>query len=167
MRIKARLGWLLLVLVALFTVSPVAVLAQVERIDLSLNLMPGDYYKEVTPGEEYLFYLEVRNIGNRPITNIRFSADEPEGWVVSFSPASISDLSAGSFQTVDVRITPATSAVRDDYQVYIIAEANELRRVISTTLRVETVNSMWLWIGLVVAVLVVAGFVVVYRRFGR
>jgi uncharacterized membrane protein len=143
------------------------VLAQEERIDLTLNLIPGYYNKEVTPGEEHILYLEVRNNGNTPLTNIRFSADEPENWVVSFSPASISSLGAGSSQTIDISVTPAGNAEEGEYRINLFADADETRKVITSFLRVETVNSMWLRIGLAVAALVIAGFVVVYMRFGR
>jgi uncharacterized membrane protein len=139
---------------------PGTVLAQEEKIDLVLRLTPGGYYKKVAPGEENILYLEIHNAGNKPITNIRLSSDEPEGWVVKFMPVSIDYLGASSVQTVDVSVKPAGNAAKDEYQVNIIAEANETRRVISTFLRVETATSVWLWVGVAVAALVVAGFIV-------
>ena len=147
--------------------SPGTVLAQEEKIDLTLRLIPGDYYKEVMPGEEHILYLEVHNTGNKPITNIRFSSDEPEGWIVRFKPLSIDYLGASSSQTIDVSIMPASNTEKGEYRLNLIAEADQTKKVISTFLRVETANSMWLWTGIVVAALVVAGFIVIYMRFGR
>lgn len=168
MRICGRICRLILYLVPLMlALSPVMVLAQEEKIDLTLRLMPGYYNKEVIPGEEHILYLEVRNTGDKPITNIRFSSDGPEDWVVRFRPASISSLGASSSQTIDVSVTPASNAEKGEYQISLIADADETRKVITSFLRVETVNSVWLWIGIAVAALVIAGFVVVYRRFGR
>ena len=59
--------------------SPSIVLAQEEKIDLTLRLVNGRYYSEVEPGKDNIFFLEIRNIGNRAITNIRFSSVKPEG----------------------------------------------------------------------------------------
>lgn len=168
MRIGGKICRLLLCVMGLMLILPFGtVLAQEEKIDLTLRLVPGGYYKKVTPGEENIFYLEVHNAGNKPITGIRLSSDGPEGWVVKFMPVSIDYLGASSVQTVDVSVKPASNAAKDEYQVNIIAEANETRRVISAFLRVETVISLWLWVGVAVAALVVAGFVIIYRCFGR
>ena len=168
MRFSLIIYWLLLCVMGLMLIlSPGTVLAQEEKIDLILRLIPDDYYKKVTPGEENILYLEIRNAGNKPITNIRLSSDEPEGWVVKFNPVSIDYLGANSFQTVDVNIEPASNAARDEYQVSLIAEASETRKVISTFFRVETATSIWLWVGVAVTALVVAGFIIIYLRFGR
>ena len=168
MRIGRKICWLLLYVVGfMLTLSPGMVLAQEEKTDLALRLIPGDYYKKVTPGDENILYLEIHNTGNKPITNIRLSSVEPEAWIVKFKPMSIDYLSAGSFQTVDVNIKPASDTARGEYQVSLIAEANETRKVMSTFLRVESVTSLWLWVGAAVAALVVAGFIIVFMRFGR
>jgi len=48
-----------------------------------------------------------------------------------------------------------------------IAEANETWTVTSTMLRVETGSSFWLWVGLGVAALAIAGIIFIFLRFGR
>ena len=50
-----------------FLSSPAALLAQEGRVDLSLRLLSGYYYSEVTPGEDNTLYAEVRNNGNRKV----------------------------------------------------------------------------------------------------
>ncbi len=168
MRTIRKINWLLLsVMVLALLLSSGTVLAQEEKLDLFLTLMPGDYHRDVKPGEESLFYLEIRNNDTSPVTNISLSSTAPEGWEIKFKPETVDYVGAKSLQTVDVSITPASAAVKDQYQINIIAEANGIRKVTSTWIMVETANSIWLWIGIVAAVLVVAGFIVVYRRFGR
>jgi len=147
--------------------SPGTVLAQDEKTELTLRLMPGDYNRSVTPGEDNTLYLEVHNTGNKSITNIEFSSDGPEGWDIDFEPASIGYLGNGSQQTVNVSIRPAANTYKGRYQFNLIAEANETRRVTSIYLRVETFMSTWLWMGIAVAALVIGGFVIIYLRFGR
>jgi len=168
MRFSLIIYWLLLCVMGLMLIlSPGTVLAQEEKVDLILRLIPGDYYKKVTPGEENILYLEIHNAGNKPITNIRLSSDEPEGWVVKFKPISVDYLGASSLQTVDVNIKPPSNTTRGEYRINLIAEASETRKVISTFLRVETATSIWLWVGVAVAAVVVAGFIIIYLRFGR
>ena len=83
--------WLFLLIVGLVAClgSPAVLLAQEAKVDLSLRMLPEYYYKEVIPEEENALFMEVRNNGDKEITNIRFDSDKPEGWVVDFKPGSI------------------------------------------------------------------------------
>ena len=147
--------------------SPTMLLAQEAKVDLSLRMLPDYYYKEVIPGEDNALFMEIRNRGDNEITNIRFHSDKPEGWVVDFKPGSIDYLSAGSSQTIDVKVIPGLDTSRGEYNLTFIAEADETRTATSTMLRVENGSSFWLWVGLGVAALVIAGFIVILLRFGR
>jgi len=161
--------WLYLLIAGILTclVSPASVLAQEAKVDLSLRMLPDYYYKEVTPGEENTLFMEVRNNGNKGLYNIKFDSDSPKGWVVNFTPTSIDYLSAGSSETVDVKVIPSSGASRGEYNLTIIAEAIETRAATSTMLRIDSGPSFWLWVGVGVAALVVVGFVVIFLRFGK
>ena len=163
-----KVHWLLLFAVgAMAVLLPRAAFAQAEKIDLILRLVSGGYYNTIAPGESKTVFLELENGGNKAITGIRLSADKPEGWVVEFKPDSIAYLGAGSAQTIDVIITPASDAGRREYTVTMIAQASETKRVTSTMVRIEAAISFWLWVGIAVAVLVAAGFVMIFLRSGR
>ena len=86
---------------------------------------------------------------------------------MDFKPDNIGYLGAGSSQTIDVKVIPGHDTDRGEYNLTFIAEANETRTATSTMLRVETGSSFWLWVGLSVAALVIAGFVAIFLRFGR
>jgi len=161
--------WLFLLIAGLlaYLVSPAVLLAQEAKVDLSLRMLPEYYYKEVISGEDNALFMEVRNNGDKEITNIRFNSDKPEGWVVDFRPNNIDFLGAGSSQTIDVKVIPNRYTRRGEYNLTFIAEANETRTATSTILRVENGSSFWLWVGLGVAALVIAGFIVIFLRFGR
>ena len=169
MKAGKKIPWLsLLIAVLIMLLVPPAILfAQEAKVDLSLRMLPEYRYKEVTPGEDNTLFMEVRNNGDKEITNIRFDSDKPQGWVVDFNPDSISYLSAGSSQTVDVNVIPSRDTGRGEYNLTFLAEANETRTATSTMLRVENGSSFWLWVGLGVAAFVIAGFVVIYLRFGK
>lgn len=153
----------ILVYLGSFTV----VLAQEAKVDLFLRIFPEYYYKEVIPGEDNALFMEVRNNGDKEITNIKFDSDKPEGWVVEFKPGSINYLSAGSSQTIDINVIPGRDISRGEYNLTIIAEATETRTATSTMLRVKKGSSFWPWVGGGVVALVIAGFIVIFRRFGR
>jgi uncharacterized membrane protein len=169
MKAGKKVLWLSLLIAVLIMllVAPAVLFAQETKVDLSLRMLPEYHYKEVTPGEDNTLFMEIRNNGNKEITNIRFDSDKPQGWVVDFNPDSISYLSAGSSQTVDVNVIPSRDTGRGEYNLTFLAEANETRAATSTMLRVETGPSFWLWVGIGLAALVIAGFVIIYRRFGR
>jgi uncharacterized membrane protein len=147
--------------------TPTVVLAQEAKVDLSLRMLPDYYYKEVIPGEENTLFMEVRNNGNIGISNIKFDSDRPKGWIVNFEPKNIAYLSAGSSQTIDVKVIPSSATSREEYNLTIIAEATETRAATGTMLRVESGPSIWLWVGVGVTALVVVGFVVIFLRFGK
>jgi uncharacterized membrane protein len=156
---------LLVVILMPYLTAPVCLLAQADKIELNLRLLPGSY-NELTAGDNNTLFLEVKNNGNTKITNISLDSNKPVGWKVDFEPAIIGQLSAGSSQTVDVIIVPSDSSGRGEYTVTLIAEASETRAATSAFLRVENGSSFWLWLGGGVAILVVAVFVIVFRRFG-
>jgi uncharacterized membrane protein len=167
MRISRKIYWLLLVTVGLAAVLwPCSMLAQAEKTDLTLNVV-YDNYRSLKAGEERTMFLEVGNSGDRELTDIRLTADSPQGWTIEFNPPVIDKLAAGSFQTVDITLKPADNEAKGDYNIAVIAQANETRRVTSIYVRVESSSLFWVWVGAGVAALLIAGFVVIFMRFGR
>lgn len=165
-----KIYWLPLFVVGLMAIlSPCPILAQVEKTDLTLRMVPDSYYNRITAGKDKAIFLdlEIGNTGNKAITNIRLYADLPEGWTVEFRPGLIDYLGPGSFETVDVIIRPVSNAAKGEYTVALIAEAKETRRMTSIFVSVESASLFWVWVGVGVAALIVAGFVFIFVRFGR
>ncbi len=160
---------LLFILMAVFITvpSPRLILAQEGKIGLDLSLVADGYYNKVTAGKDNIFFLEIRNTGDKAITNIRLSSIKPEGWVIDFKPGNIDYLGPGNFQTVDVNIKPPDKTTEDRYKVTLIAESNEIRKVLGIQTTVEAPKDYWLWIGGIILLVVIAGFIVVFMRFGR
>ena len=168
MTIDRKACWLFLFTVGLMTMLfPRPVLAQERTTELTLTLVSGDYYDEITAGKDNILFLEIRNIGSRAITNIRLSSEKPEDWVVEFRPGEIDYLDSDSLKTVDVSIKPDGKTAKGRYRVILIAETNEIRRVSSIWVTVETPGFFWLWVGVIVGLIVVAGFVFIFVCFGR
>ena len=166
--IRRFIRLLLLATVLMSSLAPCSLLyAQEGKVNLSLNLLPGYYYKEVAPGENTALFMEIRNYGDTAITDIKLTADKPKEWVVKIVPDSISMLSAGSSQTVDVSVVPGTNSPNGEYTVTVIADATETRTVVSSTLRIKSDSSLWLWIGIGVAAVVAAVFAIIFIRVGK
>ncbi len=174
MRISQKLLYLFLIPAALMTLAfPARLFAQTqpqprETTGLNFILLDNFYYNSLKPGESKTLYLNLENTGNTTVTNISFSSpDKPEGWIVTFKPASIDSLKAGLKAPVDVNIVPAPGAVRDDHTIVLIATADQTRAVASTTIHIENGFSSWQWVGVGIGILVLAAFLIVFRRFGR
>ncbi len=146
---------------------PSQILAQGDRVELTLRLLPRYYYIEIIPGENKTLYLEIENSGNKAITNIRLFSDKPPGWIVDFRPEFIGHLGAGNHKAIDVNVVADPDTDKGKYTLTLIAEADQTRTVTSTVLRVENAFSLWQWVGLGMGALVIAGFIILYRRFGR
>ncbi len=142
-------------------------LAQEVGAGLNLRLVSGGFNDEVNPGEDNLFFMEIANSSSDSITNIALSADKPEGWIVEFAPDTIDVLSAGDYRTVDVNIKPPSNINKGRYTVTVIADSAGARRVMSIFVRVENGISDWAWVGAIVVAVVITGFVIIFRRFGR
>ena len=95
------------------------------------------------------------------------SSIKREGWVVDFKPGKIDYLGPGNFQTVDLNIRPPDRTDEGWYEVTLIAESDEIRKVLGIRTTVEAPKGYWLWIGGILLLVVVAGFIIVFLRFGR
>lgn len=172
-KINSKACWLFLFMALLMTtlLLPQPALAQERQIDLTLRLFSRGSYNEVIAGKANSFYLEISNIGNKAITDIKLSSDKPDGWVIDFTTGKIDYLGPGSLQTIDVNIKPPENVSGGEYGVNIIAEANETRKVEKFWVTVKTTSvkttSVWLWIGVGVVLAAIIAFVFIYRRFGR
>ncbi len=117
---------------------PQPALAQERQTDLTLRLVPNrSNFIEVAAGKANMLFLEVNNIGNKAITDIKLSSDKTEGWVIEFNPGKIDSLAPSSLQTVNVNIKPPGNVVRGEHAINIIAEASEIRKVANFSVTVK------------------------------
>ena len=136
-RIISKVWRLFLLIVVLMTVLLFTqpALAQTEdKTELTLRLYNALNSETVpaTAAEDNRFFLEVKNTGTRPITNIKLSVQSPEGWIITIYPAAINSLSPGSLNALDVNIRPAGKATSYMQLVTFTAQANEIQNVKSS-----------------------------------
>ncbi len=111
--------------------------------------------------------LSLTNDGTAPITNVKLDSTPPNGWTVTFDPATIASVDPGKTQAVTAHIVPSSDAVAGDYVVTMKASGDK-----STSASVDirfTVNTSleWAIIGIALIAIVVVGLWWVFRRFGR
>ncbi len=144
-----------------------SVLAQDKKDGLILRDVTGGYNNEVMPGEIKTFFIEVENESNISTNDIRFTSDTPKEWMVEFKPASIDALNAGSYQTLEVSITAPRNVQKGNYSVTVIADSSIGRRVTGIYLRVENGTNLWMWVGCILGVIVIALFIFIFIRFSK
>ncbi|TET84366.1 MAG: hypothetical protein E3J46_11130, partial [Desulfobacteraceae bacterium] len=129
----------------------------------SLDLIPSDrYYREATANRDNQFSLTVKNTGSGELTNIRFSAEKPQGWIVEFEPAKIDRLAAGISHEIQVNVKPASRTDRRYHEMTLIAEADQTRQTTIMNIRVEEPKGFWMWIGGAIALLVIGAFTFIF-----
>ena len=170
-RVTSQGWWFFLFITALMPILLLtqAVMAQTKVTDLNLWLRDGqnNYNNEAKAGQDNKFFLDVRNTGTELITNIKLSVEVPEGWTIEINPAQINALNAGSLNTVDVNIIPIGKAIKQGYEVIFTAQSNEIANVKQSFLVNVTPAQVWIWVWIAAGVVVVAGFVLIYLKFGR
>jgi|TARA_B100002003_G_scaffold26933_1_gene22361 uncharacterized membrane protein len=189
MKITGKIRWLLVGVFCLIALAgPQTLLAQEEkRTDLFvrdrlsgpalppvpfepnfvLTLSLGNSYNELKAGKDNRLFLEIRNIGDTTITGIRLSSQGPEGWTIEFNPVEIDSLSGGNFQTVDLIVRPDSKVTKGGYNVTVIAEANEIRKTEAIWLNVVEPAFLWVWVGAIIVVAVIAAFITIFVRSSR
>ncbi|OGO24831.1 MAG: hypothetical protein A2Z28_08310 [Chloroflexi bacterium RBG_16_51_9] len=160
---------LFLFLIVLIPALAQPALAQTKITDLNLWLRDGqnNYNNEAKAGQDNKFFLDVRNTGTEVITNIKLSVEPPEGWTIEIKPSEIASLMSGSLYTVDVNIKPVGKATKEGREVIFTAQSNEIQNVKSSFFVTVKPAQFWIWVWIAAGVLVVAGFVLIYMRFGR
>ena len=146
---------------------PRAALAQEEKPDLSLRLLTNDYYTEITAGETKVILLEIRNTGSTAILDIELSAIQPQGWTADFEPDRIAVLNPADSIVTKVTVRTAPKSAQERYEVILRADSTAVHRAVSTWLMVVPPEGRWLWVGGIIAAVVIAAFGVVFWRFGR
>jgi len=93
----------------------------------------------------------------------------PTNWKVTFGGEDtfkLDSLAAGTQENVVATITPASDAISGDYIVTFNGASTEGSKSVDVRVTVET-SPLWLIVGIAVIVLVIAGLLYVFQRYGR
>jgi uncharacterized membrane protein len=133
---------------------------------LALTGPNGRLSGEATAGKAETFTFNIGNTGSAPAKNVRFTANAPSGWKVSFRPDQMPGLDTSGAQPLQVEITPSEKAIAGDYMVTIRANGDGASD--SADFRV-TVTTSTIWgvagLGIIAAAVLVLALAV--ARYGR
>lgn len=121
---------------------------------------------EARAGADNHITVILENFGTGTIDNITFTSTKSEGWSITFTPYNVEALEAGLRQEVDVKITPPAKTIAGDYNVLLKFLGEQATYTIELRVTVVT-PTIWGGAGIGIAVAVIAGLVILFRRLGR
>lgn len=124
------------------------------------------YNMDARAGQDNHITIILENYGTGTLENISFSSTKSEGWSITFNPYKVESLEPGLKQEVDVVVTPPSKTIAGDY--HVILRMTSEKATYNIELRVTVVTpTIWGGAGIGIAVAVIAGLVVLFRRLGR
>lgn len=119
------------------------------------------------PGQAFAIKVYVTNDGTGgALTNVYPDVEAPTGWTVNATPAAINSIRAGETQVFEVGLVPPANIVASDYSVNVNVKSDQAQS--SSEYRITiTTDSYVPYIGAAIIVAILAGLLIVYRKFGR
>ena len=117
-------------------------------------------------GEDNHYSIIVENYGTGVLKSIALTSTKSEGWSITFTPYRIESLEPGLSQEVDVVITPPKKTIAGDYHVILKIIGEKASDNIELRVTVVT-PTIWGGAGIGIAIAVIAGLAVLFRRLGR
>ena len=133
---------------------------------LTLSTPDGRLNTQVNAGSASTMTLVVHNTGSAELDGVTVSGTTPQGWTVSFDPATIPAIAAGDSTNVTATITPTGDAIAGDYALTFSAKNDQANDSVDIRTTVAT-SAIWGVVGLVAIGLVFVGLFFVFRRYGR
>jgi|GEM_PF-781152 len=120
----------------------------------------------VRPDQTNHITIQLTNAFSGTVNNIIFTAEEPAGWDITFTPGTVAVLEPGVTQEIDVVITPPTGTEAGDYPLTLkaIGDQTETEREYRITVVTSTA---WGSAGIGIAVAIIVGLAIWFRQSGR
>ena len=120
----------------------------------------------VRPDQTNHITIQLTNAFSGTVNNIIFTAEEPAGWDITFTPGTVAVLEPGVTQEIDVVITPPAGTEAGDYPLTLkaIGDQTETEREYRITVVTSTA---WGSAGIGIAVAIIVGLAIWFRQSGR
>ncbi|MCD1296336.1 alpha-galactosidase [Methanocella sp. CWC-04] len=119
------------------------------------------------PGETFSIDVYVTNDGTGgTLTNVNPEVTAPDGWVINCYPEMISTIKAGETQKFTISVQSPGNIVASDYEVDIDVNSDQVMK--EKTYRITIATESYIpYIGGAIIIMVLAGLVLVFRKYGR
>lgn len=134
--------------------------------DIELTTPRGLMSSDITAGSTKRIDLVIRNTGSAELKDIQLTANKPVDWEVTFDPAKIDKMTAGSTTNVTATVKAASKALPGDYIAKITAKTPEVNTTAEFRLSVHT-PMIYGWLGILIIVVVLGGVYYLFRKYGR
>ncbi|HMK46551.1 MAG TPA: NEW3 domain-containing protein [Methanocella sp.] len=123
---------------------------------------------DAKPGTAFNIKVYVTNSGKgAALTNVYPSVEAPSGWTVSSSPETANTIQAGNMQVFTVSVLPPANIQASDYDVKVTVKSDQANSdVLDYRINVTT-DSYVMYIAVGIVLVVIAGLVIVFRKYGR
>lgn len=134
---------------------------------VGMSMSSVKYAYDAQPGQPFNIIAYVANTGQGGVlTNVNVNATAPQGWIVSVSPNGVNSIKAGESQTFTITVQPPGNIVASDYEVSLKAQSDQAEDGKDYRITVQT-QSYIPYIGGGIILVVIAGLVLIYRKYGR
>jgi len=145
------------------------------RYDFVVETSSGRLNTKATAGKESSLSIVLTNTGTAVLDRVSFSSSKPSGinneeWKITFEPDKVEGLGPWEQEEVEVTINPPSKTIAGDYMTVLKFDSDpdpsseppklDIRVTVSTPTK-------WGLIGAFIVVAVIAGVVLVFRRYGR
>ena len=134
--------------------------------DIELTTPRGLMSSDITAGSTKRIDLVIRNTGSAELKDIQLTANKPVDWEVTFDPAKIDKMTAGSTTNVTATVKAASKALPGDYIAKVTAKTPEVNTTAEFRLSVHT-PMIYGWLGILIIVVVLGGVYYLFRKYGR
>lgn len=134
--------------------------------DIELTTPRGLVSSDITAGGTKHIDLVVRNTGSAELKDVQLTANKPVDWEVTFDPAKIEKMTAGSTTNVTATVKASSKALPGDYITKITAKTPEASTTTEFRISVHT-PMIYGWLGILIIVVVLGGVYYLFRKYGR
>jgi len=132
-----------------------------------MNSDTGRLSMNAEAGKDNHYTVVLTNSGSEPLTNISFSSDKPDNWVIKFSPDKVDSLAAGKTQQIDITVAPPSGkTIAGDYMITLRANNDKVSSTMDVRVTALT-PTIWGWVGIIIVVVVVIGLGALFLKLGR
>ncbi len=133
---------------------------------LQLTTPTGLLSSDITAGKTKRVDLVLRNSGSAELKEVELTSRKPDGWELSFEPATIQSLQAGEVANAQAVIKSSGKAIPGDYMININAKTPEVDESVSFRITVKT-SALWGWMGIGIIVVVIIAIYYLFRKYRR
>lgn len=137
------------------------------KFSYSMNSDNGRLSMNAEAGKDNHYTVVLSNSGTEALTNISFSSDKPDNWIIKFNPEKVDSLAPGKTQQVDIVVSPPSGkTIAGDYMITLRSNNDKVSSTMDVRVTALT-PTIWGWVGIIIVVVVVIGLGVLFLKLGR